>query len=933
MPDLLKTPLLRAYLSSLRDWHGYIRFLGLPDRRDNPDIVIDRLFIEPLLTRRHISPDDNPGNWIDQAQTATEALSVGRPLVVLGDPGTGKSTLVNYLVWMLARPGRNPLVDELGWKLPVPMVLRELRLRGVSDFDGLKEAFLHHVMSKPLRDDDLLDRALESGRAFILLDGIDEIGDPSARKDLRRAVFNGFDRYPACRWVLTSRIVGYSEVSFSEYTSLGTLGDVSAKRTDHERTAITRYIAPFDDRRISAFAQRWYVQREAAAARAEDHAQDFVRAIHEDRAILRLARIPNLLAMMALIHRIEATLPHGRALLYDRISEAYLESIDKFRGIYSGAVDLPRKKLWLARVGFEMQRRRSDDRKNRESEILVDAADVEHWLTCEIARSGPSSGVSSPAEFLDYVGRRSGLFLPRGQNRYAFVHLSFQEYFAAVSLEREVTSINWAVGADTELGVDTSTVASWAKDSVWRETFAFLFELLSEKKDWHDELQKRVFGDRFVELERAVQYDSLNLGTLLARIVINPQSGLSSDAKRSAVRACVRAALSQMPTEVSLDPPYGIASTLLSQDNDQSDRVMKVLVQEARSLSCTSIHLGGTQLADITPLANVGTLESLDLVETNVSDISAIVRLVSLKHLNLAASAVSDVSSLSRITSLEQLSLAATQVADVSGLGTLKELRFLDLSGTQVSNITPLMDLCSLEWVSLRNTGVDDVSAISMLSSLRHVNLTDTPTSDLSPLRHLSQLQELRLMNTQVMDLWPLVGLRSLTELDLMDTRVSDVEALAELVGLEELDLAGTKVAEIEALSTLGALKRLVLKGTNVVELGAIANLVTLDWLDLMNTDVRDIAPLVGLVGLKRLDLMNTRVSDISPLLQMTSLEWLDLSGTEVGDITPLTKIGALRFLFVSEAIPDDMIRSVSEVLSECRISRAYSRYARSVTR
>ena len=34
---------------------------------------------------------------------------------------------------------------------------------------------------------------------------------------------------------------------------------------------------------------------------------------------------------MALIYRIEAELPHGRAVLYRKISEAYLNSIDSFR--------------------------------------------------------------------------------------------------------------------------------------------------------------------------------------------------------------------------------------------------------------------------------------------------------------------------------------------------------------------------------------------------------------------------------------------------------------------------------------------------------------------------------------------------------------------------------------------------------------------------
>ena len=137
--------------------------------------------------------------------------------MLLGDPGIGKSTLLNYVTWLLSRPATNPLIDRLGWRLPLPMVLRELPIRRVKDFDGLLEAFLSREMSEPLRDDDgrrYLNRMLTEGNAFLLLDGIDEIGDRRSREDLREAVFDGIARFPDCRWLLSSRIVGYEDVPF-----------------------------------------------------------------------------------------------------------------------------------------------------------------------------------------------------------------------------------------------------------------------------------------------------------------------------------------------------------------------------------------------------------------------------------------------------------------------------------------------------------------------------------------------------------------------------------------------------------------------------------------------------------------------------------------------------------------------------------------------
>ena len=564
IPNFFENWPLRTYLANLQKWQGYIRFLGLPDRRDHPDVDIDRLFVAPLLTHRYVSPDENPEIWTAEAETMIDAIEVDAPLVLLGDPGIGKSTLLNKLACLLSRPARNPLIDRHGWRLPLLMVLRELPIRGVTDFDGLLEAFLSREMSASLRDDagrQYLNRTLAEGNALLLLDGIDEIGDRRSREDLREAVFDGIARFPDCRWLLSSRIVGYDEVPFdsqrarpdAERSRLGRASEVReavAPQYGRERRSstrrlgdggiVTRYIAPFDDPRVATFARKWYYQRDPASQRAATNANHLIRAVHADDSILRLARVPNLLTMMALIHRIEATLPHGRALLYDRIAEAYLESIDKFRGIHLSPHDLPRKKLWLARVGFEMQQRRTSEDHTESSEILVNYETVLGWLSEEMERGDALAEMPSPREFLKIVGRRSGLFLPRGEGRYAFIHLSFQEYFAAVALAREVTRLRWARGKASRLGFDHRTVARWAGESVWRETFAFLFELLTseEEDDWHADLLDCVFGENFSRLDGPESEDVvLNLGRLLARLIREPSFGTLTAKKKQCDRA------------------------------------------------------------------------------------------------------------------------------------------------------------------------------------------------------------------------------------------------------------------------------------------------------------------------------------------------------------------------------------------------------------
>ena len=895
IPNYFRNPVLRPYLANVRNWQCYIRFLGLPDRRDNPDIIIDRLFVVPLLARRYISPDENPKSWADEAETLLDVLSENSPLVLLGDPGIGKSTFLNYVAWLLSRPAENALIDRMGWRLPLPMVLRELPVRGVTDFDGLLEAFLGREVSAPLREDGgrYVRQALAEGQAFVLLDGIDELGDREARENLRSAVFDGMARFPDCRWLLTSRIVGYDEVPFDSVRIRGDEPPFLEKPDGELRDTILhrrpreflpkrsefrggqipiRYIAPFDDRRIMAFARNWYIRREASASRASANADHLVRAVHADESILRLARVPNLLTMMALIHRIEATLPHGRALLYERIAEAYLESIDKFRGIESSPHDLPRKKGWLARVGFEMQRRRMVEDETDGTNILMDVATVREWLSEEMGRTDTVTNIPSAEEFLKVTGRRSGLFLPRGEGRYAFVHLSFQEYFAAFALKREVTRLQWAKGNASRLDFDRATLADWAGQSLWRETFAFLFELLASEgdDDWHADLLDCIFGEDFSKLMGSKSREvSLNLGHLLSRLIANSRSGLMPPKRMEAIEYCVKVEF-EHPTDYWTEAS-GIFSVLIGDDaqlNAETFKQISIHVEKAEPEK-RQLDMRGAQMSDLGPLSNLTLLKALVLDGTSVSDLGPLSSLRALRRLDLDGTGISDLGPLSSLRALEALYLNGTGVSDLGPLSNLAALEYLYLDRTQVSDLGPLSGLRALRRLDLDGTGVSNLEPLSSLRALETLYLNGTGASDLGPLSNLAALEYLYLDRTQVSDLRPLSSLRA----------------------LRRLDLDGTGVSDLGPLSSLRALKTLYVNRTGVLDLGPLSNLAALEYLYLDRTQVSDLGPLSSLRALRRLDLDGTGVSDLGPVVNLPALETLHLRETQV----PLGVIEDLR--------------------------------------
>ena len=907
IPDYFRNPVIRPYLKNVRDWQGYIRFLGLPDRRENPDVIIDRLFVTPLLTRRYVSPDESPENWTDETETLVGALVENRRLVLLGDPGIGKSTFLNYVAWLLSRPATNALINRQGWRLPLPMVLRELEVRGVRRFDDLLEAFLSHKMSAPLLEDDrsYLMRTLEEGQAFLLLDGIDELGDRETRENLRSAVFEGMSRYPGCHWLMTSRIVGYDEAPFDTAHSREVTrhaGDVMMQvsqelgahdggRSDDallpnepagESSRVllrrgarvrfpagtesgsgqvaTRYIAPFDDRRIEAFARNWYVQREAAASRADSSANHLVRAVHADESILRLARVPNLLTMMALIHRIEATLPHGRALLYERIAEAYLESIDKFRGIDAGPHDLPRKKGWLARVGFEMQRRRMSEGGWGGTTVLMDADTVKGWLSEEMGRSDTFPDTPSADEFLKIVGRRSGLFLPRGEGRYAFVHLSFQEYFAAVAFKREVTRLRWARGDVSRLGFDRDTLAEWAGQSVWRETFSFLFELLAseEDDDWHADLLDCVFGEDFSRLNDANPDQDedqderiLNLGDLLARLVTNSRSGLTSEGRNLAIACSVRIQLRIAPKLWQ-----NIFGTLLGEDAQWNKRIFEEINRQMQKMNIWALDLSDTGISDIYPLADFTDLQSLNLTMAQISDISPI----------------------KNLTKLRSLSLMDTPVYDLTPLSNLSALQSLILPDTKIRNFEAISKLPNLQSLELGNVRGADIGLLAGLQKLQSLILFDPEPLDLVRLSTLPALESLDLVCSEASDIAPLANLGTLRSLSCNEIPFSDLSPLAKLMDLEMLSLRLTSVSDISPLRDCTSLRYLALEHNGrISDLSPLADVVTLQSLTLGTKAALDLTPLANLPALQELVLYATQSLDLSPLTHLASLRRIHL--------------------------------------------------------
>jgi hypothetical protein len=409
-----------------------------------------------------------------------ERLGKARRLVVLGDPGAGKTTLTRwlataYLLRLRQSPEWQDLPDvatlpEEDW-LPVIIRCRELDRSAVG---GSLEDVLRHTLRKAEMTDAesaalqaVLRDKLKKGQALLLLDGLDEITDPSARARFCQQLENIHIAYPDAPIVATSRVVGYREMGYRIGRGFEhvTVADLSKEDKDE-------------------FARRWCGLVELPERR-ETAADELIHDIHSSDRIERLTGNPMLLTTMALVKRKIGRLPSRRADLYANALQVLLN----WRSDVDAPLDDREAVPQLEYVAYEMCRR--GVQQLRRDEIL----ELFERMRDEYPRVHAARNHTTE-EFLRLLERRTGLLVEAGHTRhlgrlvpvYEFRHLTFQEYLAALALvdarfpghregstlaqnvaplaaqlsEREVQigRFNEAVGI-LEAGVEVAVAESW----------------------------------------------------------------------------------------------------------------------------------------------------------------------------------------------------------------------------------------------------------------------------------------------------------------------------------------------------------------------------------------------------------------------------------------------------------------------------------------
>ncbi|HEX4289838.1 MAG TPA: NACHT domain-containing protein, partial [Trebonia sp.] len=359
-------------------------------------------------------PDDPLGR---AAQDASERYSIGElldrrsraVLAIVGPPGSGKSTLLAHA----ARRGAKPsLGGRLGRRsVPVLLALREQAGSIVADPSiSLPDVVRAAAGAAGKEPAGWWERQLRRGRCLVLLDGLDEVASAEDRRAVADWVERQVAAYPGDDFVVTSRSFGLPD-----------------QLTAHADVLVVR---PFTAEQVQLFLDRWYLAaeqhatgasawtgRRAVRMRARESAARLTALLRENPALQDLAVNPLLLTMIATAHRYRGALPGSRADLYGEICQVLLSRRGQAKGLPE-LLSWPAKQMLLAALAYQMMR---DHVANLPADRAIEV------LKGPLERF-PSS-VTGEA-FLDDIAR-NGMLVEVAGGRYAFTHLTFQEYLAA----------------------------------------------------------------------------------------------------------------------------------------------------------------------------------------------------------------------------------------------------------------------------------------------------------------------------------------------------------------------------------------------------------------------------------------------------------------------------------------------------------------------
>ena len=326
-------------------------------------------------------------------QTRLEGIEAVRnhsKLMILGKPGAGKTTFLKFLAMSC--------LNGNAFKDLVPIFVT---LKDFADREN-RPSLLQFLTGEFGQWNVEIEVILKSGKALVLLDGLDEVRaeyDDRVLREIREFARN----YSESQIVVTCRIAAKQYV-FEEFTEVE--------------------VADFDEQQIAAFAGNWFCNKEIKA-------EDLLTELKKYRGVQELATSPLLLTLLCLAFEESGSFPANRSELYKEGLDALLRKWDSKRGIRRDSIykdlSVQKKEDMLSQIALTTFEKGDYFVKQRQLEDYI----CDYIRNTANAKNNDAELHLDSEAVLKSIEAQHGLFVERARGIYSFSHLTFHEYFAA----------------------------------------------------------------------------------------------------------------------------------------------------------------------------------------------------------------------------------------------------------------------------------------------------------------------------------------------------------------------------------------------------------------------------------------------------------------------------------------------------------------------
>jgi hypothetical protein len=849
----------RRYLEQVSSSLDYSELFGINFERYRPRITLSVSYISlsvspdgpsreertaTYVRGQYVAGDEPPGRD-SYALRVEAALGKARRMMIRGEAGSGKTTLLRWLAVTAARGSFTSELEE--WNGCVPFLVK---LRSYAD-SGLPppEEFLTGVADaiKGLMPQGWVHRQLSSGRALILIDGVDELASSQ-----RRAV----------RSWLSDLLIAYSDIQVV-LTSRPAAASADWLAAEGFDSAFLERMSPAD---IRSLIHHWHLAaRDAGGLPCEidelaSYEAGLLARLEGAPHLRALAGTPLLAAMLCSLNldRVRQ-LPRDRMSLYAAALDMLINRRDIERGIPSHqeiALEGSQKIQLLQGLAWRLS---TTSRSELPKGTVLQC--VSHSI-----ETMPRSGNLDAEEVVNYLLQRSGVLREPMQGRIDFIHRTIQEYLTAKQLADEGDMDLLIRYAHRDQWRDILIMAAGHANAPLRHELlsGLLGRIDQEKKHARqlklvtascletlnslpEDLAPDIYGCLDDLIPPRDQVAARSLATVGEPVLDRLPTSLT-DVSNAAARATVRTAwLINGPVALSVLANYRQDPRLDIQGELLNGWPYFDVVEYAKSVLADAPLLGGNAFVEST-------------------------------------SCLPAVKYLARLTSLDAM---LPEVTDLSVLGDISCLQWLAIEKLKSERLDPLTRHSpSLKHLRIADVRfVRDYAPLAKLTNLKTLDLGQGPINDLKFLSDMPQITELRLgFLTLVTNYSPLRALGSLTNLYL-----NQCKGLRKLKDLPLTDQILTLSLSRSALSC--DLSDMIAQVPNVRQL-------TLDFAEW----VSGLESLRDNTNLQRLRLWGCKnVTDVEPIATCSKLTSLDLDRTSVSDITPIENLHDLRTLWLKE--------------------------------